>query len=416
MYTGHLGWQTTDHLLINRGFTSHAGYLGGAETYTWGGGSRNPTAGKHDMWHNEAPGLDLVPKIFYSTNFYSSYAVERIMRRNQSRPLWLHVAYQAVHGGEFREDTPPMDDLPIGTGFRNQGYGNALVSLDHGIENITQALRSSGMWSETLLLVMSDNGGDDPPTAGRGSAMASNYPLLGRKCLSYEGGTRVFAFLSGGLLPNALRGTTNNQLMHIADWYPTLCELAGVDASDDWEDPVTKIVHQIDGESLWASLISGGKQPLKREWLPTTETSILHDTRARGGSNIWKLITNETRGWRFYPNGTEYVDPHNACLGPELAYDCVDAYGSFGRRSCYACSPEQPCLYDVLRDPEETSNLASANPVVVAQMLKKLESFAEPYVPTLSAAELACYNCSFDGQTQWHGYMGPSCIAKPKLL
>ena len=27
---GHLGWQTTDHLLVNRGFDSHVGCLGGS--------------------------------------------------------------------------------------------------------------------------------------------------------------------------------------------------------------------------------------------------------------------------------------------------------------------------------------------------------------------------------------------------
>jgi hypothetical protein len=217
---GHLGWQTTDHLLVNRGFASHAGYLGGGEAYKWGGGSVNASAGHHDMWHNELPGIDLVPEIYYSTNFYSEYAVARIKDRNQSRPFWLHVAYQAVHGGEFREDPPPQDNLPADTGFRNAGYGNALVSLDHGVENITQALRDSGMWSNTILVFLSDNGGDDPPTAGRSNAkFASNYPcaashigfllartvcflhsgrisslfggcafrLLGRKCLSWEG-------------------------------------------------------------------------------------------------------------------------------------------------------------------------------------------------------------------------------------
>ena len=126
---------------------------------------------------------------------------------------------------------------------------------------------------------------------------------------------------------------------------------------------------------------------------------------------LWKLITNETRGWRFHANGTEYVDPHNKCLGPELVFDCVDAYGSFGRHSCYACSPEQPCLYDVLQDEGETSNVASTNPAVVAEMKTMLESFATPYVPALSAAELACYNCSFDVQKQWHGFVGPNCIA-----
>jgi len=143
---GHLGWQTTDHLLVNRGFSSHAGYLGGGEAYKWGGGSEDPTSGAHDFWHNEAPGVELVPQIYYSTNFYSEYAVARIMERNRSRPFWLHVAYQAVHSGEFREDAPPEDDLPPGTGFRDQGYGNALVSLDHGVKNITKALRDEGMW------------------------------------------------------------------------------------------------------------------------------------------------------------------------------------------------------------------------------------------------------------------------------
>ena len=88
---GHMGWQTTDHLLVNRGFKrcevpwrcqravnqpslcmhhlethhgrlgdrgdvtefSHMGYLGGSESYKWGRhdslDSPNPTTGAHDM-------------------------------------------------------------------------------------------------------------------------------------------------------------------------------------------------------------------------------------------------------------------------------------------------------------------------------------------------------------------------------
>lgn len=185
---------------------------------------------------------------------------------------------------------------------------------------------------------------------------------------------------------------------------------AGVDPSDNWVDPVTNTLHPIDGESLWDTLLSGGKRPLKREWVPTTATSILYDTRSAGGNSIWKLITNETQGWRFHSNGSEFRDPHNPCLGPELAYDCVDAYGTFGRHSCYACSPEQPCLFDVLRDPGETTNLATSMPTMVTHMHNRLRDFADPYVPELSPGELACYNCSFDAQAHWHGYVGPGCI------
>lgn len=58
--------------------------------------------------------------------------------------------------------------------------------------------------------------------------------VQGRKCLSWEGGTRVYALVSGGLVPAARRGGRADQLMHIADWYPTFVTLAGVDPSDKW--------------------------------------------------------------------------------------------------------------------------------------------------------------------------------------
>ena len=40
---------------------------------------------------------------------------------------------------------------------------------------------------------------------------------------------RGAAFVSGGMIPAELRGTTSNVVGHIADWYSTICILAGVD-------------------------------------------------------------------------------------------------------------------------------------------------------------------------------------------
>ena len=59
-------------------------------------------------------------------------------------------------------------------GYRNAGYGSALHALDHGLQNITQALRTAEMWENTLLVLSADNGGDNPVGS------ASNYPLLGK--------------------------------------------------------------------------------------------------------------------------------------------------------------------------------------------------------------------------------------------
>jgi len=57
--------------MINRGFDSHVGYLGGAEGYSFGGGDKNITKGHHDFWSDSEPAFDLVPHIDYSANFYS---------------------------------------------------------------------------------------------------------------------------------------------------------------------------------------------------------------------------------------------------------------------------------------------------------------------------------------------------------
>jgi hypothetical protein len=115
--------------------------------------------------------------------------------------------------------------------------------------------------------------------------------------------------VSGGLLPAAVRGTTNNQLMHVADWYVTFTSLAGVDPTDNWTDPATGLVHDVDGQNQWPSITTGRTSP---RTLPTTHKSLLVDD---GKGHMYKLINgNETRADRFHPNGSVYEDPFHECL------------------------------------------------------------------------------------------------------
>ena len=63
--------------------------------------------------------------------------------------------------------------------------------------------------------------------------------------------------VSGGLLPARLRGTTNPTVFSITDWYPTFCNLAGADPTDD---PVPGSAHggeqwpSVDGVDIWPML------------------------------------------------------------------------------------------------------------------------------------------------------------------
>jgi len=89
--------------------------------------------------------------------------------------------------------------------------------------------------------------------------------------------------------------------------------------------------------------------------------------------------------------------------------------GSPRGNGCIVCSPEKPCLFEVISDPSETTNLAAANPDIVAKMAQTLETF-KPYVPTLTPDNLACYDCG-DGPRAppvlfWQNFSGPCCVRK----
>lgn len=114
-------------------------------------------------------------------------------------------------------------------------YYAAMIShLDGLVPAVVNALKAKGMWQNLLWVTTSDNGGPlaKTPTGLIGTSGANNFPLRGGKIGLMEGGIRLNAFISGGLVPVSLRGSTNEGWMHLEDWYTTFCSLAGVDPTD----------------------------------------------------------------------------------------------------------------------------------------------------------------------------------------
>lgn len=106
-----------------------------------GDGSQDPTKGKHDMWHDHKPGIDIVPEIFYSANFYTTTAVGIVNNHTSSTksrtntaastapPLWLHLAYQNVHSPYVN---PPDWECHAFPKMWDAVFANMLHLLDDG--------------------------------------------------------------------------------------------------------------------------------------------------------------------------------------------------------------------------------------------------------------------------------------------
>lgn len=145
-----------------------------------------------------------------------------------------------------------------------------LRAVDTGIKNVTDAIRKTpGLWEETLIICTSDNGGIGP---------GNNYPLRGHKATPWEGGTKVMGFLTGGYLPASLRGKTHAGVVHVADWYPTICNLAGVADCTDNKTFLGK-VRPIDGHDVWPLITSGASVGANHEWMPVTPDSLIYQER-----------------------------------------------------------------------------------------------------------------------------------------
>ena len=90
-------------------------------------------------------------------------------------------------------------------------FAGMLAALDEGLKNISQTLHTAAMYTDTLFIVTTDNGG---PTTECSTTGQSNWPLRGSKCSIWEGGTRGSGFLYWHGLPELAHGLLYTGLFH----------------------------------------------------------------------------------------------------------------------------------------------------------------------------------------------------------
>lgn len=257
-----------------------------------------------DYWVDEAPAIGYAGQTFGDLQ-YTQRAVDIINEHDPDVPLFLYLALQAPHDPfEAPDDYEivPAQRLAqrgiVGTDkdnlYNNGTTGNFFHALaqyamstvvDRAVENVTAALRQQDMWTTTLMVLSSDNGG----TSTGSNNYDVNLPLQGFKSSNSEGGVRVAGFVSGGYLPSEMRGTSTDALMHISDWYATFCFLAGVEATDEKAEvanlPAVTSVNQ------WPLLSGQAAAPARTElWLEVDVLYMYHQVGEEHRESLFKYV------------------------------------------------------------------------------------------------------------------------------
>lgn len=255
-------------------------------------------------------------------------------------------------------------------------YAAMTMYMDDVVGQLTAKLQSKGMWNDTLLVFMSDNGG---PVYEPGAA--NNHPHRGGKYSDFDGGVRTNAFMSGGHVPSVRRGTEFEGVVSIADWYSTFCGLAGIDPTDHaaaaanpWlEQHNLPTLPQIDSVDQWPAIMAdvnarNASFALSADSVFRWPFKLVTGEQAYGSLYTGPLFPNCSTVAGIVADGPVFVDLK--------VFDKPVLYSTNTSEQAHAtythdCG-KSGCLFNVRDDPTEHNDLASDT--AHADVLKELQA------------------------------------------
>lgn len=182
----HLG-ASEKHHPNNRGFDYFYGFLGGGHDYF-----KIDTT--KPVWEAYLQGLTRNKKTAnfdgYLTTALSNDAAN-FVNENKDNPFFLFVSYNAPH----QPLQAPKEDIERYSHIKDKKrrvYAAMVDVMDRGIGNVVATLKKNGIYENTLIFFLSDNGGPQgsKENPGKGNA-SSNKPFRGGKGSFYDGGVHV---------------------------------------------------------------------------------------------------------------------------------------------------------------------------------------------------------------------------------
>ncbi|HEY1336629.1 MAG TPA: sulfatase [Bryobacteraceae bacterium] len=292
-----------------------------------------------DMWPRPLMrGCDVIEQPADVSTLTARFTTEAVsfINRSKDAPFFLYLAHTAPH---LPLAASPRFDGKSGLGI----YADVVQEMDWSVGQVMDALKTNGLDSNTFVMFSSDNGPWWQGSQGR---------LRGRKGETYEGGMRepFLARFPGAIPP----GIGCEGLANMMDIHPTVARLCGA--------PLP--AKPLDGVDIWP-IITGDRDQVDRDVFLYFDSVYLQCARL----GRWKLHMTRynTKAWTPPP--------------PE------------GRINLPLPKPE---LYDVLSDPQESYDCASAHPDIVADIRGRVDRI----IPTFPAGIIDAWQSTLSRKVQ----------------
>ncbi|MBK9166808.1 MAG: sulfatase-like hydrolase/transferase [Bryobacterales bacterium] len=255
------------------------------------------------------------------TTWYTERAVDFI-RRRKDNPFLLYVPHTMPHVPLFCSDR-----------FRGKSgkglYADVMMEIDWSVGEIAKALKESGVENDTFVLFTSDNG----PWTSYGNH-AGKTPFREAKGTGFDGGTRSPCIVK---FPGRIKaGSASNRAWCTVDMLPTLAHLAGAALP----------ANPLDGKNVW-DLVSGKAGAVNpHEFYPFST-----------GQNFEGVLSGDGK-WKLHL-------PHG--------YRVVERVGNDGAAGKYRQERIELSLFDMEKDPYETTNVLEKYP----EIAKRMQGYAE---------------------------------------
>ena len=294
----HLGRYKEEERPYHRGFDEYYGFLTGMRGYLEP--AKNSPLMRNDKVVEEKYG--------YLTDFLNREAVAFVNKNSAKGPFFLYVAYNAPHYPlEAKESY--LKKFNTGNPDRDKQLA-MMASVDEGVGQLLDALKQNGVYDNTMIVFLNDNGGE--PHRG-----ASNGKLREGKNSLYEGGPRVPFMVSW---PDRIKsGQVSSTPVISLDIFATAVEVAGGTMPTDTT---------FDSKSILPLLLGQTKEP-------THETLFWQQRREDWAvrHKDWKMVKTKKGELELYNLATDLSETTDlAAKHPEVVKKLQGLYDGWNKQ------------------------------------------------------------------------------------